>query len=153
MQSHDQQIAMMTSRFLLTVNGGRSLANACRCSTRHREAARLGFTGVLLIWTWRWRPPGADFPCGADRAASARQGARRHSHSLRQRIDRIARLMTLEQGKPLAEARAKSSAPPRCAIGWSEKRNASWALIPARTANVTQMVVKEPVGIVAAFTP
>ena len=26
-------------------------------------------------------------------------------------------------------------------------------IIPARTANVTQMVVKEPVGIVAAFTP
>ena len=73
---------------------------------------------------------------------------------LRERIDRIAQLMSLEQGKPVAEARGEiERAAEMCDWMGGETQRIYGRLIPARTANVTQMVVKEPVGIVAAFTP
>jgi len=73
---------------------------------------------------------------------------------LRQRSDHIARLMTLEQGKPLAEARAEiERAAEMCDWMAGETQRIYGRLIPSRTANVTQMVMKEPIGVVAAFTP
>ena len=62
--------------------------------------------------------------------------------------------MTLEQGKPMAEARGEiERGAEMCDWMAGETQRIYGRLIPARTANVTQMVVKEPVGIVAAFTP
>ncbi len=73
---------------------------------------------------------------------------------LRERIDHIARLMTLEQGKPLVEARGEiERGAEMCDWMAGETQRIYGRLIPARIAGVTQMVVKEPVGIVAAFTP
>ncbi len=73
---------------------------------------------------------------------------------LRQRIDRIAQLMTLEQGKPLAEARIELLASADV-LDWcaEESRRTYGRVIPARSAGVYNLVVKEPVGPVAAFTP
>ncbi|KKZ89671.1 NAD-dependent succinate-semialdehyde dehydrogenase [Rhizobium phaseoli] len=73
---------------------------------------------------------------------------------LRQRTTAISRLMTLEQGKPLAESKAEAAAAADI-IDWfaEEARRAYGRLIPPRAANVRQMVVKEPVGPVAAFSP
>ena len=73
---------------------------------------------------------------------------------MRERAESIARLMTLEQGKPLAEAKMETLAAADM-IDWfaEEGRRAYGRIVPARAANVTQMVVKEPVGPVAAFTP
>jgi succinate-semialdehyde dehydrogenase/glutarate-semialdehyde dehydrogenase len=79
---------------------------------------------------------------------------RRAAELLRQRIESVARTMTMEQGKPLAESRAETAA---CAdlIDWfaEEGRRAYGRVIPARASNVAQTVVKEPVGPVAAFSP
>jgi succinate-semialdehyde dehydrogenase/glutarate-semialdehyde dehydrogenase len=79
---------------------------------------------------------------------------RRAAELLRARADTIAPLLTLEQGKPLAEARAEilSSAD---LIDWfaEEARRAYGRVVPARTEGVYQLVVREPVGPVAAFTP
>jgi len=73
---------------------------------------------------------------------------------LRERVEHIARLMTLEQGKPLAEARGEiERAAEMCDWMAGETQRLYGRIIPARTANITQMVIKEPVGIVAAFTP
>ncbi len=76
------------------------------------------------------------------------------AHLLRERADPIARIMTQEQGKPLAEARAEvlSGAD---VIEWlaEEGRRSYGRLVPSRGADVEQKVVKEPVGPVAAFTP
>jgi succinate-semialdehyde dehydrogenase / glutarate-semialdehyde dehydrogenase len=73
---------------------------------------------------------------------------------LRERADGIARLLSQEQGKPLAEARGElDRVAEMCDWMSGETQRIYGRLIPARTANVTQMVVKEPVGIVAAFTP
>ena len=73
---------------------------------------------------------------------------------LRDRIELIAHLMTQEQGKPLAEARIEINAGADT-IDWfaEEGRRAYGRVIPARQEGVYQLVVQEPVGPVAAFTP
>ena len=79
---------------------------------------------------------------------------RKAANLLRERIDAIARVMTLEQGKPLREAKTEilNGAD---TIDWfaEEARRAYGRVIPARQPGVYQLVVKEPVGPVAAFTP
>ncbi|CAH1652967.1 Alpha-ketoglutaric semialdehyde dehydrogenase 1 [Hyphomicrobiales bacterium] len=79
---------------------------------------------------------------------------RRAADLLRERADAIAPLLTLEQGKPLPEAKGEllSSAD---VIDWAaeEGRRTYGRLIPARAPGVQQLAIKEPVGPVAAFTP
>jgi succinate-semialdehyde dehydrogenase / glutarate-semialdehyde dehydrogenase len=79
---------------------------------------------------------------------------RRAAALLRERVEEVSFLMTAEQGKPLAEARAETFAAADT-IEWfaEESRRTYGRVIPPRSANVTQLVVKEPVGPVAAFTP
>lgn len=79
---------------------------------------------------------------------------RKAADLLRERADRIAPLLTLEQGKPLAEAKGETLAGADV-IDWfaEEARRAYGRVIPARAEGVYQLVVKEPVGPVAAFTP
>jgi succinate-semialdehyde dehydrogenase/glutarate-semialdehyde dehydrogenase len=79
---------------------------------------------------------------------------RKAADLLRERIDTIARIMTLEQGKPLAEAKGETLAGADT-IDWfaEEGRRAYGRVIPARAEGVLQLVIKEPVGPVAAFTP
>ncbi|MDI4666727.1 NAD-dependent succinate-semialdehyde dehydrogenase [Xanthobacter autotrophicus] len=79
---------------------------------------------------------------------------RKAADILRERADGIARLMTLEQGKPLPEARMETLAAADV-IDWfaEEARRAYGRVIPARAPGVYQLVIKEPVGPVAAFTP
>ncbi len=70
------------------------------------------------------------------------------------RAEEIAVTLTQEHGKPLAEARAEIAASVDV-IGWfaEECRRSYGYVIPARATGVTQVVVHEPVGLVAAFTP
>lgn len=73
---------------------------------------------------------------------------------LRDRVEKIATIMTLEQGKPIAEARAETLGAADM-IDWfaEEARRAYGRVVPARFAHVRQIVLKEPVGPVAAFSP
>lgn len=73
---------------------------------------------------------------------------------MRERADAIATLMTMEQGKIIAEARIETLAAADT-IEWfaEEARRAYGRLIPARGPGIYQLAVKEPVGPVAAFTP
>ena len=72
----------------------------------------------------------------------------------RERAEDIARALTLDQGKPLAESRGEIIA---CAdhADWhaEECRRIYGRIIPARKPEVRQMVLREPVGVCAAFTP
>ena len=79
---------------------------------------------------------------------------RRAANLVRERADDIARLMTLEQGKPLAEARIETNSAADIIDWFAEeaRRTYGW-IVPPRAPNVMQHVVKEPVGPVAAFTP
>jgi succinate-semialdehyde dehydrogenase/glutarate-semialdehyde dehydrogenase len=79
---------------------------------------------------------------------------RKAANLLRERIELVATLMTMEQGKTLAEAKAEIHNGADT-IDWfaEEGRRAYGRVIPARAPGVYQLVVKEPVGPVAAFTP
>ena len=79
---------------------------------------------------------------------------RKAANLLRERADTIAPLMTAEQGKTVAEAKAEIMAGADT-IDWfaEEARRTYGRVIPARSEGVYQLVIKEPVGPVAAFTP
>lgn len=79
---------------------------------------------------------------------------RRAADLLRERADHVAQLMTLEQGKPLAEAKGETLVAADT-IDWfaEEARRTYGRVVPSRAPGVYQMVIKEPVGPVAAFTP
>ncbi len=66
----------------------------------------------------------------------------------------LARLMTIEQGKPLSESRAEVRYGASF-IKWfaEEARRIYGDTIPAATANRRILVLKQPVGVVAAITP
>ncbi len=73
---------------------------------------------------------------------------------LRERAGDIAQLMTLEQGKPVGEAKIEALASADI-IDWfaEEARRTYGRVIPARSDGVYQLSLREPVGPVAAFTP
>ena len=79
---------------------------------------------------------------------------RKAASLFRERVESVAPMLTLEQGKPLFEAKQEVLAGADI-IDWfaEEARRAYGRLIPARAEGVYQLVVKEPVGPVAAFTP
>ena len=115
-----------------------SVAHADRSDLdRALEAAEKGFDV--------WRKISA-----YDRAKLMRKAA----GLLRDRADTIASVMTMEQGKPLAEAKMETLAGADV-IDWfaEEARRAYGRVIPARAEGIYQLVIKEPVGPVAAFTP
>ncbi len=73
---------------------------------------------------------------------------------IRQRQEQISQILTLEEGKVLAEARLEVGTTADI-IEWmgEEGRRAYGRIIPGRAPNVRQMAIKEPVGPCAAFTP
>jgi succinate-semialdehyde dehydrogenase/glutarate-semialdehyde dehydrogenase len=72
----------------------------------------------------------------------------------RERAQQIGRNMTLDQGKPLAEAVGEVTV---CAdhADWhaEECRRIYGRIIPPRSPEIRQMVLREPIGVCAAFTP
>lgn len=88
-------------------------------------------------------------------SAFARAGImRRAADLLRERVEDIARVMTVEQGKPLPESRIETLAAADV-IDWfaEEGKRAYGRVIPARIEGVQQVALRQPVGVVAAFTP
>jgi len=80
---------------------------------------------------------------------------RRAAALLRERAGNIARLLTMEQGKPLVEAKGETLAAADI-IDWfaDEGLRVYGRIVPSRfNLAARQMVLKDPVGPVAAFTP
>ena len=91
------------------------------------------------------------------RATSAYDRAkvlRKAASLVRERAEVIARIMTQEQGKVFGESRLEVLTTADI-IEWfaEEGRRAYGRIIPGRVKNTRQIVVQEPVGVVAAFTP
>jgi succinate-semialdehyde dehydrogenase/glutarate-semialdehyde dehydrogenase len=91
------------------------------------------------------------------RATSAYDRAkvlRKAANLVRERAEPIARIMTQEQGKVLGESRLEVLTTADI-IEWfaEEGRRAYGRIIPGRAKGTRQIVVQEPVGVVAAFTP
>jgi succinate-semialdehyde dehydrogenase/glutarate-semialdehyde dehydrogenase len=93
----------------------------------------------------RWRATSA-----YDRAVVLRNAAR----LIRERVDAIGRILTLEQGKPLLESKLELQATADI-FEWcgEEGRRAYGRVVPGRSESVRQTVLREPVGPVASFTP
>ena len=79
---------------------------------------------------------------------------RKAADLIRERLEPIARILTLEQGKSIAEARIEVAVSADI-IEWcaEEGRRSYGRIIPGRVQGVRQMTVQEPVGPCAAFTP
>ncbi len=85
-----------------------------------------------------------------ERATTMRKAA----SLVRERAPDIARLLTQEQGKPFAEARVEVLSAADI-IEWfaDEGRRVYGRIVPSRNLLAQQLVMKEPLGPVAAFTP
>lgn len=71
-----------------------------------------------------------------------------------QHQDELARIMTLEQGKPLAESRGEIAYGASFVEWFAEEGKRIYGdLIPAPVASQRLLVMKQPVGVVAAITP
>ena len=79
---------------------------------------------------------------------------RKAASLVRERAAEIGRLMTQEQGKPFVEARGEVLAAADI-IEWfaDEGRRVYGRIVPSRNLAAQQLVLKEPLGPVAAFTP
>jgi succinate-semialdehyde dehydrogenase/glutarate-semialdehyde dehydrogenase len=79
---------------------------------------------------------------------------RHASSNMRSRSEQIATAITREQGKPISDARLEVSGSAD-QIDWfaDEGRRAYGRIVPSRSPEVIQMVLKEPIGPVAAFSP
>ncbi|MEJ0097677.1 MAG: NAD-dependent succinate-semialdehyde dehydrogenase [Bauldia sp.] len=79
---------------------------------------------------------------------------RRAAALLRERVGEIAPVLTQEHGKPLPEAKGEIMASADI-IDWfaDEGMRVYGRIVPSRSLAVRQLVVKDPVGPVAAFTP
>ena len=85
-----------------------------------------------------------------ERAAILHEAAR----LIRERTDEIARTLTLEQGKPLADSRKEIAF--ACDVidyyaDEAQRVGGDWR--PARQANIRSLVIRQPVGVVVAIVP
>ncbi len=79
---------------------------------------------------------------------------KRAADLIRERKAEIGRVLTLEQGKPLAEAEGEVAVSADM-IEWyaEEGRRAYGRVIPSRVEGLTHTVLPEPVGVCLGFTP
>jgi succinate-semialdehyde dehydrogenase / glutarate-semialdehyde dehydrogenase len=85
-----------------------------------------------------------------ERALIMREAAR----LVRERTAQIAEVMTVEQGKPIAEAKIEVQLAADITEWFADEgRRIYGRVVPSRNINSQQLVTKEPVGPVAAFTP
>jgi succinate-semialdehyde dehydrogenase / glutarate-semialdehyde dehydrogenase len=97
----------------------------------------------------------AAFPSWAAKTANARSVIlRRWNDLMLAHADDLALLMTLEQGKPLAESRGEVRYGASFVEWFAEECKRSYGdIIPPHAPSVRLLVTKQPVGVVGAITP
>ncbi len=105
---------------------------------------RRAIDAAVTAWpAWRARP-------AKERAALLR----RYFELLLAHTEDLAALMTLEQGKPLSEARGEVAYAASFIEWFSEEAKRTYGeVIPGPTADKRLLVIKQPVGVCAAITP
>lgn len=79
---------------------------------------------------------------------------RKAADIIRSRADDIGKIMSMEQGKPFIEAKGETLLAGDIMDWFAEEARRTYGrIVPPRAEGVYQLVVKEPVGPVAAFTP
>jgi len=91
-----------------------------------------------------WRATDADTRAGVLRKAAA---------LIRERVDHIAALLTTEQGKPIGEARGEVLSAAAMFDWYAEEAKRIYGRVLVRPAGARSIVVRQPVGPVAAFSP
>src|ERR1700753_1330937 len=86
----------------------------------------------------------------ADERARVLKGA---AQLIRQRADHIARIATQEEGKNLGEARIEANVVANLFEFYGEECRRTYGRVLVRPTGTRSLVVKEPVGPVAAFAP
>lgn len=92
----------------------------------------------------RWRDTDAN-----ERAAILRKAA----GLMRERVDHIATLLTREQGKIIAEARAEVMASAQMFDWYAEEAIRHYGRVLVRPTGQRSIVIHQPVGVVAALSP
>ncbi len=120
---------------------GKSLARLPHASKADLDAALAAAEKGFALWK-------------ATSAYDRSKIMRKAADLVRERYDHISKVQTQEQGKVYPESRAEvlTSAD---IIDWyaEEGRRTYGRIVPGRQKGVRQLVLQEPVGIVAAFTP
>ena len=94
------------------------------------------------------------FPVWRATSADSRSGILRKAATLlRERAEAIATLMTQEQGKPLTESRQEVVASASMFDWYAEEIRRDYGRTLVRPTGQRSLVVHEPVGVVATFTP
>src|SRR5690606_37498520 len=95
------------------------------------------------------------FPSYAAMALGERVTLMRRLHqAIMDNMDGLAALLTAEQGKPLAEARAEVASSASYVLWFAEEaRRTDGAVIPSPVKGRKLMTTRHPVGVVAAITP
>jgi succinate-semialdehyde dehydrogenase/glutarate-semialdehyde dehydrogenase len=79
---------------------------------------------------------------------------RRWNELIMENIDDLSMIMTLEQGKPLAEARGEINNGSGYILWFAEEgRRACGEVIPSPWAGKQPMTIRQPIGVTAAITP
>lgn len=120
---------------------GRVLADVPRASLKDLDDALAASSNAFELWRHK---------SAIERSSVLRKAA----DLIRERCGALARLMTLEQGKTLAESVTEISGAAEVFDWYSaEALRAYGRIIPARLPGARQMVLQQPLGPVAAFTP
>ncbi|MEM1416643.1 MAG: aldehyde dehydrogenase family protein, partial [Myxococcota bacterium] len=120
---------------------GETLAEVTRCAPADAERAIDAATGAA---------PAMKASLAGDRAAVLH----RFADLMGTHAADLARLLTLEQGKPLAESRGEIAYAASFLRWFAEQaRRLDGEVIPATKAGQRLMVLREPVGVAAAITP
>ena len=97
----------------------------------------------------------AAFPAYSTMPLGQRVALMRKLHdAILDNLEPMAAMMTAEQGKPLAEARAEVASSAAYVLWFAEEaRRTDGAVIPSPVAGRKLMTTRHPVGVVAAITP
>ena len=120
---------------------GKALGHLPHASTADLDAAIAAAETGLAVWK---------STSAYDRSKIMRKAA----DLLRERYDHVSKVQTQEQGKVYVESRAEVLTSAEI-IEWyaEEGRRTYGRVVPGRQKGVRQIVLQEPVGVVAAFTP
>jgi succinate-semialdehyde dehydrogenase/glutarate-semialdehyde dehydrogenase len=78
---------------------------------------------------------------------------KRAAQLIRERVEHIARVATMEEGKTLAETRVEAQVAANLFEFYGEECRRTYGRVLVRPTGTRSMVLKEPVGPVAAFAP
>ncbi|WP_300785909.1 NAD-dependent succinate-semialdehyde dehydrogenase [uncultured Desulfovibrio sp.] len=120
---------------------GEELGSVPRCTANDARAAIAAAEAAFAVWR---------------KVPLQERGARlrRWGELIEEHIDDLCRILTLEQGKPLAEARGEILQGASYFPWFAEEiRRAYGDVVPAPRAGVRPLTQKQPIGVVGVITP